>query len=475
MKSNVNQTNRVDALTGIAYALPVVPVLILMTTNNVLSGIYATHHGLSLSAISMVMLIAGLFDAFTDPTIGYLSDRYHLRTGSRRPFVIGGALLLIPCAWFLLNPGDGVTVTYFVSWYLLFYLAATIFQIPHLTWGGEISPISEEKTKVYGYRNYAGYAGMIIFMLIPILPFYEGSEVTPETMRYLVIVAAVLLVPTLFMMLRFVPVSVHRFDQTRKNENPFLAIRALAFNKPLMLFLTVSVIYSLALAFYTGLFFMVLDAYLGQGQYYVYLLLFHLVVATLSIRPAVVLIKRMGKINAWVIALALSAIAFMTMPLVLLNSAYTLYMLLLFNIIFSFSSAIGNVAIFSLLSDISDYGTLKSGVDRSATCFSLQSLSGKTCMAIGISFSIGLASQLGFDPVAESHNHQIYWGLTLCMGIIPAVLSAIAGVLAKRISITEYRYAIIRRRLDARAVLTERKAAQKIEPVHNQATGLVEV
>ncbi|MFP6762111.1 MAG: MFS transporter, partial [Planctomycetaceae bacterium] len=38
--------------------------------------------------ISMVMLIAGLFDAVTDPSIGYFSDRYHARTGSRRPFVV---------------------------------------------------------------------------------------------------------------------------------------------------------------------------------------------------------------------------------------------------------------------------------------------------------------------------------------------------------------------------------------------------
>ena len=112
--SNLSRSNdQINHLTGIAYALPVVPVLILMSTNNVLSGIYATHHGLALSAIATVMLIAGLFDAVTDPSIGYFSDRYHARTGSRRPFVVVGAALLIPCAWFLLNPGEGATAAYF--------------------------------------------------------------------------------------------------------------------------------------------------------------------------------------------------------------------------------------------------------------------------------------------------------------------------------------------------------------------------
>ena len=126
---------------------------------------------LALTTISMVMLIAGLFDAITDPSIGYLSDRYHARTGSRRPFIVAGAILLMPCAWFLLNPSEGVTVTYFLVWYLLFYLAMTLFQIPHMAWGGEISPVSEEKNRVYAYRSFAGYGGHDYFRADPDIAF----------------------------------------------------------------------------------------------------------------------------------------------------------------------------------------------------------------------------------------------------------------------------------------------------------------
>ena len=451
----VDNENRVKALTGIAYSLPVVPILILMSTNNVLSGIYATYHGLSLASISMVMLVAGLFDAVSDPSIGYLSDRYHARTGSRRPFVVCGALLLIPCAWFLLNPSEGVTLTYFLIWYLLFYLAMTLFQIPHLTWGGEISPLSDEKTKVYGYRNYAGYAGMIMFSLVPILSSSEGSKVTPDTMRSLVMVAAVILLPTLYMMLRYVPKGVHRADLARVPENPFRAIWALGHNKPLMFFLVAMVLYSIASAFYIGLKFMMIDAYLGMGDYYVYLLLFHLVVASLAIKPAIAVITRVGKIKGWIIGFGLSALAFMTLPFVLLNNSLSLPIFVLFNALYAFSSAISNVSVYSLLSDVSDYGTLKSGIDRSATCFSLQSLASKTCLAIGISLAIALASAFGFDPSSKTHDDQVYWGLALCMGIIPTVLSIAALLFIPKVAINSRRHAIIRKRLDARAARAE--------------------
>ena len=447
----------ISTLTGIGYALPVVPVTILMSSNSVLSGIYATHHGLPLTTISLVMLIATLFDAVTDPSIGYLSDRYHARTGSRRPFIVGGAVLLIPCAWFLLNPGEGVTTAYFLIWYLLFYLALTLFQIPHLTWGGGISPIAEQKNRVYAYRSYGSFAGMAIFSIIPMLPFTEGSKVTPETMRYLVVVAAVILLPTLYMMLRYVPTGVHRVDNTRVLENPLLAMRELITNKPLQWFIAVSVAYTLASAFYIGLLFIVTDSYLGLGEYFVYLMLFNLVLSILTIKPAVVFITSVGKINAFLISALLTAIAFLILLLVLLNTAYTLPLFVLFFTVYGFSSALVNVVVFSLLSDVSDYATLKSGIDRSATCFSLQSFSMKTFTALGVSASVGLAGLWGFDPTALSQEGDLYWVLAVCMGVIPVVLALIAALCIPKIAINEQRHAIIRKRLDARAERLESK------------------
>ena len=452
--------NKVSARAGTAYALPVVPVLLLMSANNVLSGLYATHYGLALSAISTVMLIAGLFDAVTDPSIGYFSDRYHARTGSRRPFVVAGAVLLVPCAWFLLNPSEGVTITYFLLWYLLFYLAMTLFQIPHLTWGGEISPVSEEKNKVYAYRNYAGYAGMIIFALIPILPFYEGTKVTPETTRYLVVIAGVLLLPTLYFMLRHAPTGAHRPDHTCLPENPFRALVAVTHNRPLLWYFVASVASTLAGAFFIALEFMMMESYLGLGDYYVHVVLWHLLVATAAIKPAVSLITRLGKIQAWMLSRLIGLLASLILIAVLFNNSYSLAIFLVFNAIWGGSSAIGNVAMFSLLSDISDYGTYKSGVDRSATYFSLVSLSSKTCMALGIAASIALAGWFGFDPKAETQASQVQLGLTLCMCILPIVFNLVAIVCASKTAITEKRHGVICKRLDARAKRDEKKQVE---------------
>ena len=74
-------------LKTIAYSLPLIGMALLnIPTAAILSAIYAKHYGLSLAAIATVMLVARMFDAVTDPLIGYYSDRRRVKTGRPRFF-----------------------------------------------------------------------------------------------------------------------------------------------------------------------------------------------------------------------------------------------------------------------------------------------------------------------------------------------------------------------------------------------------
>ena len=56
----------------LAYIAPMVGFTILSTpVAMVLGGIYVKYFGLSLASVGAVMLLARLFDAITDPLIGY--------------------------------------------------------------------------------------------------------------------------------------------------------------------------------------------------------------------------------------------------------------------------------------------------------------------------------------------------------------------------------------------------------------------
>ena len=57
---------------------------------NIVQSLYAKYFGLSLAAIASILLLSRIFDAITDPLIGYWSDRYQRRRGTRHAAAADG-------------------------------------------------------------------------------------------------------------------------------------------------------------------------------------------------------------------------------------------------------------------------------------------------------------------------------------------------------------------------------------------------
>ena len=162
-----------DQLTSrqsIAYALPVIAANCLMAPIGIVQGIYAKYFGLSLASIAAVLLFARLFDAVSDPVVGYFSDRYYRRTGTYKPFIFVGGVLFVVSSYYLYAPPDEVGITYFTLWFLAFYATWTVFEIPHISWASQLATTSTAKANIYSFRTSAIYAGLLLFYAIPLLP-----------------------------------------------------------------------------------------------------------------------------------------------------------------------------------------------------------------------------------------------------------------------------------------------------------------
>ena len=452
-KSIKDTENRI----ALAYAAPVVPIILITASVNVVQGVYAKHYGLSLTVISGALLIAGLFDALTDPAIGYMSDKHRIRTGTRRLFVVGGALAFPVCAFFFFSPVVTPTVEYFLFWYLAFYLAHTCFTIPHLAWGGEAAPEASKRNTVYSFRSFAGYVGFILFALIPILPLTPTSEITPETLKLTVFAACMLLVPTLVLFLRTVPNGGIQTGP-RKPENPIQALSSLRRNTQFLLFVFGFALYGLSTGVGWALIFVVLDGYLGLGAAYAYLYLFHLIVSCISVVIGLKIIARIDKKLSFLLAIGLSAIAYLTWPMALMNGPYSLHFAATFMFLMGPASALGGVVAYSLLADIIDYERLKSKTDRSAASFGVMNLGAKTMGTFGASAAFWIAGKFQFDPTATSHDGNVYWGLALVLSALPMMLCLAAAAFIAPIAMTSRRHAIIRKRLAQLDVRASRDA-----------------
>ena len=449
-----------------SYALPVLSISFLYGPIVLLQGIYAKYFGLGLTTIATILLISRLFDAVTDPLIGLCADRYNARRGNRKPFILGGGLLFIVASWFLYVPFDfsvleeATTVSggYFLGWFLVFFLAYTLFEIPHLAWGSELAADSREKSKIYAVRNFFLFLGSLLFYAMPLLPVFETNEFTPETLKWSVLAAGALMLPLLYTCIKNVPSSqrqsvTHRSDDTSQVQSRKLPLKltllSIVANKPFLILTAAHICTGFGAGMSFTLLFIFVDAYLGLGSQFAWAYVISFGISMISLKLWYQLASSRGKQVVWCLGMALTVIGMIGLGI--LSPEHTSWLPLLFcmTLIYSGFAAFG-IMVPSLMSDIIDYSTWKFGADRAATYFSFYTFINKTVGALGGALGLAIAGWTGFDSTSASHSDTAIVGLRLGVAWIPAFMVLLSIAFISHIPITARRHAVIRRRLDAR-------------------------
>lgn len=76
---------------------------------------YGMDLGVNLSAVAVVLMVARIFDAVTDPAVGFLSDRTASRWGRRRVWMIASIPALMLAVYMLIFPKEPVTAGYLLG------------------------------------------------------------------------------------------------------------------------------------------------------------------------------------------------------------------------------------------------------------------------------------------------------------------------------------------------------------------------
>lgn len=113
--------------------------------------------GLLPALAGIALAIGRIWDAVTDPLVGYISDNTSTRWGRRRPFMFVGAILLFGGMIFMFtNPGiEGQTALFIwaTTAYVLLNTFYTILNIPYSSLTPELTSDYEERTVLNGYRH----------------------------------------------------------------------------------------------------------------------------------------------------------------------------------------------------------------------------------------------------------------------------------------------------------------------------------
>lgn len=142
--------------------------------NNLLPGALAFFMFFLLTAFGMDPFLAGLlgglpriFDALTDPIMGFISDNTNSKWGRRRPYIFIGAILsgiLFTVLWQL----DENNTQMFNFWYFLilsmvYLIGNTMFSTPLIGLGYEMTSDYNERTRLMAFSQTLGqFAWMIV-------------------------------------------------------------------------------------------------------------------------------------------------------------------------------------------------------------------------------------------------------------------------------------------------------------------------
>ncbi|TCJ22852.1 MFS transporter [Microbacterium sp. PI-1] len=133
----------------------------------VLTYFLTDNLGVAALAAGLIVTAAKIWDVLIDPLIGAASDRQLARTGSRRGFMVTGALALplFFALTFAVPPSWG-PVTGAISVLLAFLATATafsLFQVPYVALPAELTGSYDERTRLLGWRVVVLTAAILLF------------------------------------------------------------------------------------------------------------------------------------------------------------------------------------------------------------------------------------------------------------------------------------------------------------------------
>ena len=125
---------------------------------------YATHQGVSLSVLGLVLLVLRAFDAIQDPFIGAMSDRFSAKA---LPLMLLSATLLVTSIYALFNPIGLNAIGWFSCCMLLAVTAYSILSINLNALGALWTNNNNEQTRIAGSREAFGLVGLLFAVTMP--------------------------------------------------------------------------------------------------------------------------------------------------------------------------------------------------------------------------------------------------------------------------------------------------------------------
>jgi len=417
----------------------------------------------------ILFFLPRILDCFTDPVMGFISDNTKSKWGRRRHYVFIGAIIMgisFVIMWQLYREsGLDYNFTYFLLWSFVFYIGITIFGVPYVAMGYEMSDDFHERTEIMAIAQWIGQWAWVIAPWFWVFMYdkgwFESADVATRELAIWVgmICMVFAMVPALFIKspstlnADYEPLTLKAilgsFEKIRAGFKEAFGLRPFR-QLCIATFLIYNTFYTIA----SFSFFIVVYYLFGgdAGAAGVWPTLFGCIGAlatTFIVIPIITAMsKRMGKKNAFIVSQAISILGYVMLWFLFVPGKPYLF---IFALPF-FSFGIGSLftLMMSMTADVIDLDELNSGERREGTFGAIYWWMVKFGFAIAGLLTGTIMSLVGFDPEASVQPESAITGLRAFYSGFPIIGTIIAILIMRNYDITEERANEITQQLQAR-------------------------
>jgi GPH family glycoside/pentoside/hexuronide:cation symporter len=418
----------------------------------------------------VLFFLPRVFDAVTDPVMGFISDNTRSAWGRRRPYVLAGALVMgvaFVAMWQIYRE-DGIAhnFAYFLSWSLVFYLGLTLFSIPYVAMGYEMSDDFHERTGIMAVAQWIGQWAWVIapwFWVVMYDPaWFPNADTATRTLSVWVGVSCMLLamVPALFLPSRSSRDDTHLLPLTLRHAGASVRELAAGFREAF----GCRPFRQLCLAT-----FLIFNAFNTVAAFSFFIVVYHLfagnapaagiwptlfgsvgaLATTFIVIPTVAwLSRRIGKRSTFMLSQGVSLIGYVLLWFLMVPGQPWMFMLALP----FFSFGIGGLftLMMSMTADVCDLDELATGKRREGIFGAIYWWMVKFGFAIAGLLSGLIMTVVGFSPGAESQPAGAVDGLRLFYSGVPICGTLLAMFVMRRYDLDETRANAVRDELARR-------------------------
>ena len=414
----------------LAYGLPALPLASLYFSIYVLIGeFYFKNYGLALSVIGSIFIIIRLFDAFTDPIMGYISDNFPLRFGKRKPWVLIGGILFIFSTWMLFVPiYKSVDVEYFFFWLFISAIGWTIAYAPYYAMGAELSMDYLERSKVTFCRELFTILGIIFASLLYSISFDFDNKIFKSGIGsniglfQICIFSSVFFVLSMFLFLLSKSNSKEVSYDKNNILNIFEIFISLKKQKLMRKLLFSHFINGLANGLPPALFVFYVNSVLKSPEFTGILLFLYFLGALVGVPLWIFISNKLDKHRVWCYAMVYSCFIFI---FVLFLEEYDLIFFAIICILSGLALSADLAIPSSIQADIIDLEYLKTGKRLTGQFFAFWGLVSKGAIAISTGVALILLDIIGFNS-DENNGKNVLFAVSFIYAGLPIILKILS-------------------------------------------------